>query len=103
MYLNIRIGPASARIPDTYLKNKLSHYIDLAQHGAEVIVTEHGKPVVKLVSLDKKSQQLQDLIDAGLVIPPLDPSRNRPDSLKVDGSMSELLFEESGTSQAQSL
>ena len=32
------------------LKSKLSHYIDLVQHGSEVIVTEHGKPVVKLVS-----------------------------------------------------
>ncbi|MDA0298272.1 MAG: type II toxin-antitoxin system prevent-host-death family antitoxin [Actinobacteria bacterium] len=78
------------------LKSKLSHYIDLVQHGSEVIVTEHGKPVVKLVSLDKSHQQLQQLIDAGLVKPPLDATRPRPKPIKIEGSMSELLIEMRG-------
>ena len=37
------------------LKSKLSHYIDLVQHGSEVIVTEHGKPVATLVAIDDLS------------------------------------------------
>ena len=75
------------------LKSKLSHYIDLVQRGSEVVVTEYGKPVVKLVSLDASHQQLQQLIDAGLVKPPLDAARPRPKPIKIDGSMSELLIE----------
>ena len=75
------------------LKSKLSHYIDLVQHGSEVVVTEHGKPVVKLVSLDASHQQLQQLIDAGLVKPPLDATRPRPKPIKTDRSVSELLIE----------
>lgn len=78
------------------LKSKLSHYIDLVQHGSEVIVTEHGKPVVKLVSLDKSHLRMQQLIDAGRIKPPIDATRTRPKSIKIDGSMSELLIEMRG-------
>jgi prevent-host-death family protein len=78
------------------LKSKLSHYIDLVQHGSEVIVTEHGKPVVKLVSLDASNQRMQQLIDEGRIKPPLDATRPRPKPIKIDGSMSELLIEMRG-------
>ncbi len=78
------------------LKSKLSHYIDLVQHGSEVVVTEHGKPVVKLVSLDASNQRIQQLIDEGRIKPPIHATRTRPKPIKIDGSMSELLIEMRG-------
>ena len=58
------------------LKSKLSHYIDLVQHGSEVIVTEHGKPVATLVAIDDLTNKLEDLVASGRLRPPL-KSKNR--------------------------
>ena len=30
-------------------KNKLSELLDLAEHGEEIVITRHGRPVAKLV------------------------------------------------------
>lgn len=53
------------------LKSKLSHYIDLVQHGSEVIVTEHGKPVATLAAIDDLTNRLEDLVASGRLRPPL--------------------------------
>ncbi len=53
------------------LKSKLSHYIDLVQHGSEVIVTEHGKPVAILAAIDDLTNKLDDLVASGRLRPPL--------------------------------
>ena len=37
-------------------KNKLSHYISIAERGREVIITRHGKPVAKLVPIDPQER-----------------------------------------------
>lgn len=55
------------------LKSKLSHYIDLVQHGSEVIVTEHGKPVATLAAIDDLTNKLEDLVASGRLRPPLRP------------------------------
>lgn len=60
------------------LKNQLSRYIDQASAGTEVIVTEHGRPVARLMALDETERRLQALIDAGAVTPPIDSKRARP-------------------------
>ena len=57
------------------LKSKLSHYIDLVQHGSEVIVTEHGKPVATLVAIDDPTNKLEDLVASGRLRPPLKPKK----------------------------
>jgi len=33
------------------LKARLSHYLDLAQGGQDVVVTEHGRPVARIVGI----------------------------------------------------
>jgi len=58
------------------LKSKLSHYIDLVQHGSEVVVTEHGKPVATLAAIDDLTYKLDDLVASGRLRPPL-KSKNR--------------------------
>lgn len=77
------------------LKNQLSRYLDRVQHGEEVIVTDRGRPVARLIALDRSGDQLAALIASGDVRPPKSGSRHRPASrIKAHGSVSELLAEQ---------
>jgi prevent-host-death family protein len=54
------------------LKAQLSRYLDIARRGQEVVVTERGRPIAKLVALggaDHADSRLERLIRAGVVIP----------------------------------
>ena len=48
------------------LKNELSKYIDRVRGGEEVIVTDRGRPVARLSSLDRSADHLADMIAAAL-------------------------------------
>lgn len=77
------------------LKNNLSRYLDRVQGGEEVIVTEHGRPVARLSSLDQPSDRLASLIASGMVRPPRSKERQRPARrIKAKGSVSELVAEQ---------
>jgi prevent-host-death family protein len=54
------------------LKAQLSRYLEVAKRGQEVVITERGRPVAKLVALggrDHADSRLERLIRAGVVIP----------------------------------
>ncbi len=38
----------------------LSHYIELAEKGEEIIVTRRGQPIVRLSSIEQKKQLSED-------------------------------------------
>ncbi len=50
------------------LKNNLSYYIDKIRKGAEILVTDHGKPVAKLSPPAKtdEASSLDEKIKAGV-------------------------------------
>ena len=74
------------------LKNNLSRYLDRVKGGDEVIVTEHGRPVARLSSIDHPSDTLASLIASGAVRPPKSKARHRPARrIKAKGSVSELV------------
>ncbi len=53
------------------LKAQLSRYLDVAKRGEEVVITERGRPVAKLVALtgaDRTDSRRQRLARAGLLI-----------------------------------
>ena len=58
------------------LKNRLTHYLGRAKRGEEVIVTERGRPVAILASIESLERpqslqaQLAKLAASGLVILP---------------------------------
>ena len=52
------------------LKNNLSRYLDRVSDGLEIVVTERGRPVARLLRIDEPADRLADLIAAGLVRPP---------------------------------
>lgn len=47
------------------LKNKLSEHLRKVKAGEDLIITEHGKPVAKLVRLPERPAWLQGMIDRG--------------------------------------
>jgi prevent-host-death family protein len=48
------------------LRAQLSHYIELVRGGEEVVVTERGKPVARLVGTDNEDV-ITDLVARGVV------------------------------------
>jgi prevent-host-death family protein len=73
------------------LKNRLTHYLGRAKRGEEVVVTERGKPVAILASIQsvEKPQsppaQLAKLVASGFVILPTGKRLERVRRVRVSG------------------
>jgi prevent-host-death family protein len=76
------------------LKNHLSRYLAQVADGAQVIVTERGRPIAQLTPIDSTTNALSDLVGAGLVRPPTALSRSRPTPVASAGSVSELVADQ---------
>jgi len=77
------------------LKNGLSSYIDRVRNGEEVIVTDRGRPVARLSSLEAAHDHLADLIAAGIVRAPTSERRHVPTRrIKSKGPVSDLVAEQ---------
>lgn len=58
------------------LRDNLRRYINRVRDGEEVVVTDHGKAVARIVPPEQPGR-LERLIADGVVTPPLDPKRAR--------------------------
>lgn len=77
------------------LKNGLSSYIDRVRDGEEVIVTDRGRPVARLSSLDAADDRLATLVAAGIVRAPANRQRHVPKRrIKSKGTVSDLVAEQ---------
>jgi prevent-host-death family protein len=47
------------------LRLELSRYLAAVQQGQEVVVTDHGRPIARLIPAQASNHQLADLIDSG--------------------------------------
>ena len=79
------------------LKARLSEYLRQVKKGRTVVITEHGKPVGRLVPTGQSlEQRLQAMIDAGLAewngkpLPPMKPV----DKLRRGKSIADLIIED---------
>jgi prevent-host-death family protein len=89
------VATSRAQVGVRDLKNNLSRYLDRVQRGEEIIVTEHGRPVARLSSLDYPSDRLAALVASGAVRPPRSHQRQRPARrIKAKGSVSDLVAEQ---------
>lgn len=78
------------------LRAGLSRYVERVKEGEEIVVTEHGKPVARLVPLDGE-RKIDRLIREGVVIPARSRTGWRPERLiPVEGSVSEIVIEQRG-------
>lgn len=77
------------------LKNQLSRYLDRVQAGEDIIVTDRGRPVARLSSLDPATDHLSTLIATGVVRAPLDRTRRRPvRRIEAAGTVSDLVADQ---------
>lgn len=47
------------------LKAKLSSYVDKAQIGEQIIITEHGKEVALIIPISNERKAIRSLIESG--------------------------------------
>ncbi len=73
------------------LRDRLRHYVDSARGGEDVIITEHGRPVARLVAIHEQ-RPIDRLIAAGLATPPRKPKGELDWTPIADsGSVSDLI------------
>lgn len=76
------------------LRDHLSRYLELVRGGDEVIVTDHGKAVARLVPLDQP-RPLDRLISEGLVTPGRSPKQARTGrGIDTGGTVSDLVADQ---------
>lgn len=77
------------------LKNHLSRYLERVADGDEVIVTDRGRPVARLSSIDAATDRLAELVAAGVVLPPGSTARQVPvRRIRATGPVSALVAEQ---------
>ena len=55
------------------IKARLSEFLAMVKEGEEVIITERGKPIAKLVRIEPMDEELERLVRKGIVRPPIAP------------------------------
>jgi prevent-host-death family protein len=87
-------GPAEVGIRD--LRAKLSAWLDQVRAGRELVITDRGRPVARVVPYDADvDDPLADLIARGLVRPPLRAKGAKlPAPVPTKGSVTDLLLQE---------
>lgn len=61
------------------LKNRLSAHLDRVKAGEEITVTEHGRPVARLIPVGPDVDRMAALVAAGIVRPPTTAARHLPE------------------------
>ena len=76
------------------LRASLSRYVDRVKQGEEIVVTEHGKPVARLVPMNGE-RKIDRLIREGSLAPAGRPKRPppRPIQTEDDVSLSDIVLE----------
>ena len=78
------------------LRAGLSRYVEQVKQGEEIVVTDHGKPVARLVPMNGE-RKIDRLIREGVVIPARSRTGWRPERLiPIEGSVSEIVIEQRG-------
>lgn len=79
------------------LRSRLSHWIDRAAAGEEIVVTAHGKPRVRLTSVDRQTTR-ERLIAEGRLTPARVPKGSNPlrKPIKVKGGIDDVLRDARG-------
>lgn len=75
------------------LRDHLSRYLDRVQHGEEVVVTDRGRAIARVLPMDGE-RTIDRLIAQGLVTPAKLRRRTRPKPLETAGPVSDLVADQ---------
>ncbi|MDA8072152.1 MAG: type II toxin-antitoxin system prevent-host-death family antitoxin [Actinomycetota bacterium] len=82
------------------LRNNLSRYLDRVRAGDEVVVTDHGREIARVVPIgngEREPGALDRLVAEGLVAAPLKARRPLPSrGIQVSEAVSPLVSEQRG-------
>lgn len=84
-------SPSNVGVRD--LRDNLSRHLKAVKGGQEVTVTDHGRPVARLVPYGEPTR-LDQLIAEGRVTPARKPKRPAPEPLPAEGMVSDLIDEQ---------
>ena len=77
-------------------RSELKRWLDTVQRGEDVVITERGRPVARLIKATA-SRRLDELIAAGIVTPAKSakrPSSSYPRVKSPQGTVSDLVIEQ---------
>lgn len=77
------------RLMDVGIRNlraDLSRYVERVKQGEEIVVTEHGRPVARLVPMSGE-RKIDRLIREGIVIPARRPKGPLSAPIQVEGEI----------------
>ena len=77
------------------LRDGLSRHLASVRAGKTVTITDHGRPVARIVPVDQPSA-LEQLIAEGRVRPAQRPKGTLPEPLRIDGTVSDLVADQRG-------
>ncbi len=86
-------GMTVATIGIRELRDGLSRHLAAVQEGDEIVVTDHGKPIARILPYGEESP-LDGLIRLGVARPPRAPRAPLPEPIKADGTVSDLIKEQ---------
>ncbi len=75
------------------LRDGLNRYLAAVRAGRTVTVTDHGRPVARIVPVDNPGP-LERLIAEGLVQPARQRERSAPRPVEASGTVSDLVAEQ---------
>ena len=75
------------------LRDGLSRFLAEVRAGRSITVTDHGRPVARIVPVDEPSP-LERLIAEGLVQPARQRRRSAPRPVRASGPVSDLVAEQ---------
>ncbi|HEY3844931.1 MAG TPA: type II toxin-antitoxin system prevent-host-death family antitoxin [Acidimicrobiales bacterium] len=76
------------------LRSNLSDFLDRVREGDEIVVTDRGSAVARIVPI-AGGRALDRLVANGLVMPAANPTRSRPKRrVRAKGSVSDLVADQ---------
>jgi prevent-host-death family protein len=75
------------------LRDHLSRYLDRVRAGEEVVVTERGRAIARVLPIGGE-RTIDRLVREGLVTPANHHRRRRPTAVKAAGPVSDLVAEQ---------
>lgn len=75
------------------LRDHLSRYLEQVQAGAEVVVTDRGRAIARMLPIGEE-RAIDRLVREGLVTPAKQRRRRRPRPLRSAGPVSDLVAEQ---------